>query len=406
MTETASALPPAFHRLAWSSLAAQTAEQIALAASPLVAVLVLGAAERETGFLQTALTLPYLLFALPFGYMVDRMRCRTVMALAEALRAMALLAILLLLSTPFMSMFWLASLGFLAACGTVAYSVAAPALVPSLVPQAQLTKANARMELARTMAFIGGPALGGLMVSYTGAGLAFAVAAALSAYAALALIRVAEEGRPAPPARDPLREVMEGAVFVVRHPLLRPILLTQVIFTIANFMTLAVLVPYAVRHLGLDAAGVGFLFTVFGVGLVTGALVASRVLRLLPFGIVIGIGPICGFLSSVLIALSIPFPSPLLAGLGMFLIGVGPILWTISTITLRQSVTPAELLGRVSALNVLAQGTRVFGALLGALIGGLYGAETCLVLAVAGFLAQMLAVWLSPVVRLTRQPVS
>ncbi len=371
------ALPPAFHRLAWSSLAAQSAEQIALAASPLVAVLVLGAAERETGFLQTALTLPYLLFALPFGFMVDRMKRRTVMALAEGVRAAALLAILLLLESQLISMAWLAGLGFLAACGTVAYSVAAPALVPSLVPPAQLSLANARMELARTIAFVGGPALGGLMVSYTGAGLAFALAAALSALAALALSRVAEEERPAPPVRHPMREVMEGAGFVLNHALLRAILMTQIIFTLANFMTLAVLVPYAVRHLGLDAAGVGFLFTVFGVGLVVGALLASRILRRLSFGVVIGIGPICGFCSAVLLALTIPFPSALLAYASMFLLGFGPILWAISTITLRQSVTPPELLGRVSALNVLAQGTRVFGALLGAVVGGLYGAETC-----------------------------
>jgi hypothetical protein len=60
-------LPPTFNRLAWSNLAAQSAEQIALAAAPIVAVLLLGVGEGQTGLLQTALTLPFILFAIPRG---------------------------------------------------------------------------------------------------------------------------------------------------------------------------------------------------------------------------------------------------------------------------------------------------------------------------------------------------
>ena len=57
-TDHAPQLPPTFNRLAWSNLAAQSAEQIALAAAPIVAVLLLGVGEGQTGVLQTALTLP------------------------------------------------------------------------------------------------------------------------------------------------------------------------------------------------------------------------------------------------------------------------------------------------------------------------------------------------------------
>jgi len=94
---TAPHLPPTFNRLAWSNLAAQSAEQIALAAAPIVAVLMLGVAEGETGLLQTALTLPFILFAIPAGLLTDRMSRRTLMAGAEALRAAALAAILALI---------------------------------------------------------------------------------------------------------------------------------------------------------------------------------------------------------------------------------------------------------------------------------------------------------------------
>ncbi len=92
-------LPPTFNRLAWSNLAAQSAEQIALAAAPIVAVLLLGVGEGQTGLLQTALTLPFILFAIPAGMLADRISRRWLMAGAEALRAAALLAILLLIWT-------------------------------------------------------------------------------------------------------------------------------------------------------------------------------------------------------------------------------------------------------------------------------------------------------------------
>src|SRR5207302_118303 len=137
-------LPGAFRRLAWSNLVAQSADQIALAAAPIVAVFTLGVAEGKAGLLQTALTLPFVLFAIPAGLMSDRFSRGALMAAAEALRAVALLATLALLWTGLLTLPSLALLGAIAVCGTVAYSVAAPALVPSLVSADNLSTANAR----------------------------------------------------------------------------------------------------------------------------------------------------------------------------------------------------------------------------------------------------------------------
>src|ERR1700753_2467843 len=94
ISNTPPTLPSPFTRLAWSNLAAQSAEQIALAAAPIVAVLLLGVGEGQTGLLQTALTLPFILFAIPAGLMADRLSRRTLMTSAEALRAIALAIIL------------------------------------------------------------------------------------------------------------------------------------------------------------------------------------------------------------------------------------------------------------------------------------------------------------------------
>ena len=155
------------------------------------------------------------------------------MAGAEALRAAALAATLLLIWLGLMTLPLLALLGFVAVCGTVAYSVAAPALVPSLVTPQQLPAANARIELARTVAFASGPALGGMLVGWVGAAPAFGCAAALSVDRGRAAVRHLRAGAAPAPRRHPLQDIKEGAAFVLHHPLLRPVFITQFIFNTA-----------------------------------------------------------------------------------------------------------------------------------------------------------------------------
>ena len=213
-----------------------------------------------------------------------------------------------------------------------------------------------------------------------------------------------EPTRATAPRRHPLQEISEGAAFVLQHALLRPVFVTQFIFNTASFLLLAIFVPYAVHHLGLSAAGVGTTMAMYGVGMVAGALLATRVMQRIAFGTVIRLGPVAGFVAAAMMALTSVVPSPLLAGASFFLLGVGPILWVISTTTLRQSVTPPSLLGRVSAINIMSYGARPVGSALGAIVGGLYGAETCLYLAVAIFAAQALVILMSPAVSLTHQP--
>ena len=398
------ALPAAFRRLAWSNLAAQSAEQVGLAATPIVAVLALGAGAGATGLLQTAQTLPFLLFAIPAGVLADRRSRRRVMTAAEALRVLSLVSILALAQLGVLTLPLLAVLGFIGACGTVAYSVTAPALVPSLVPSGALAAANGRLELARTVAFAGGPALAGAVVGAVGGAPAFAVAAALSACAVFLLAGLREPPRTPVRPRDAVTEVREGAGFVFGHELLRPVYITQVVFNTAFFILQAVYVPYAVHRLGLSASTVGMTLATYGVGMIVGALLAPRILRALPFGWVVSLGPITGFVAALVMTATIWTPSAILAGASFFLIGAGPIVWVISTATLRQTVTPPALLGRVSAINITGYGARPLGALIGAVVGGAYGAETCLVVATIGFLIQALVILSSPVRHLTTQP--
>lgn len=398
-------LPPAFVGLARANLAAQSAEQISLAAVPIVAVLVLGAGPGEIGLLGTAQTLPFLLLSIPLGLWADRHSRKHLMVWAEALRALALFGLLLAALGGFLSLPVLAVLGFLGAAGTVAFSVAAPALVPALVPRGQLAAANGRLELARSMAFAAGPALAGALVSGAGASAAFVLAAMLSVAALFTLRRVPEPARAAVTARHPWAELKEGAALVWQHALLRPILLTAVAWNIAWFVLQAAYVPYAIQTLGLSAQEVGFTLASFGAGMVLGALAAPRVMAVLPFGQVIVLGPLVSVLAAVVMVTTLFWPSGWLAGLAFFLFGAGPIVWTISSTTLRQTLTPSAMLGRVTAIFLAVNmGARPLGAALGGLVGAGFGARACLVVALLGFVLQAGVISLSAVRRLQHLP--
>ena len=251
------ALPRPFTTLASANLAAQSAEQISLAAVPIVAVLLLHAGPGQIGLLTSVQSLPFLLLAIPLGLLADRISRRQLMAAAEALRALALAALLAATLAGQLSITLLAVLGFVGAAGSVGFSVAAPALVPALVPRDALGAANGRLELARSAAFAGGPALAGALVAAAGASAAFVLATALSAIAVALLWRLPDPPRALAAKRHPWLELKDGARLVWQHPLLRPVLLTSVAWNLAWFVLQAVYVPYALGALGLGASGVG-----------------------------------------------------------------------------------------------------------------------------------------------------
>ena len=333
-------MPKPFRRLAWSNLSAQFSEQVALAAAPLAAVLLLGATAADTGFLQAAQTLPFLLFSLPSGVLADRMSRRGLMVGSEMLRAASLLAILLLLLSGHLALTLLGLLGAVGAIGTVVYSVAAPALIPTLVPRPQLGDANRWLELARSSAFVAGPTLGGAIVGWTGASSAYVVAVSLSVTAVMLLSGLPKETRPQSVKRNAFAELREGAAFVAGHALLRPVLITAVFFNLSWFVIQGVFVAYAVRHLGLTAPQVGATFGIYGAGMLVGALATPWVAKRVKFGVMIAVGPATALAGALAMVATSVYPSGVLAGVGFFLFGVGPIIWVITTTTLRQAVTP------------------------------------------------------------------
>jgi predicted MFS family arabinose efflux permease len=388
----------ALRTLSWSNLAAQSAEQISLAAVPIIAVLLLQAGPGEIGLLNTAQTLPFLLLSIPLGVLADRWSRSRLMLMAEGVRALSLLALLLVVSSGSLSLTALAVLGFIGAAGTVGFNVAAPALVPSLVPNDALARANARLELARSAAFAAGPALAGMLVAWAGASTAFVGATVLSTLATLLLLRVPAPPRATGPARHVLDELRHGAGLVWRDPLLRPVMWTAVVWNLAWLVLQTAYVPYAMRRLGLTADTVGLTLGCYGAGMLVGATLATRVTRALPFGAAVLLGPLMSVLAAAAMVATLRWPSAWLAALSFVLFGAGPLVWTITTTTLRQTLVPTRVLGQVSAIFLTVNaGARPLGAALGGVVGSLWGETACITLAAAGFVLQALLISGSPV---------
>jgi len=403
MTETSNKLPTSFRKLAWSNLFAQFSEQLALAAAPIVAVLYLKTSAVGTGLLQTAQTLPFLLLSLPAGFLADRYAHRKLMLRAEVARTLALVFIMFLLVSSSLTLLQLALLGFVGVTGTVCYSVAVPALVPTLVNRNNLHAANRWLELARSIAYAGGPAIGGAIVGWAGAPLTYTMATTCSLLAIILLSRAGNA--PVRSLRNERKGLKETVVFCFSQIYLRPMIFTGMLFSISWFILQAVFVSWAISHLGIQPQVLGLVMGAYGVGMVTGATISTFLGRHLTLGWQISLGPLTAFVGSIIMLTTLLYHSPLLPGAAFFLFGAGPVIWSITTTSLRQSVTPNGIMGGVSGIVLVAtSGCRPIGALIGTVTASLFNVQTCLALSTFGFLAQLLVIRLSPVASLRSLP--
>jgi MFS family permease len=406
---TQAANDPAFNRLWFANLAAHGAEQLSLAALPLMAALALGATPQEMGALGAAQTLPYLLLSLLAGLWADRWPRHWLMAGAEAGRSLLLLSLPLLAFGGWLGLVSLSLLGFLLAAASVVFNVAAQAYLPALVSREGLAAANAKLEFARAAAVFLGPGLAGLVASWTSPAVALAVSGFASAWAAW-LLRAPSMRRAIPPQpRQALGPALrEGFVLVWQQPLLRAIASCAMAWNFSWFLLMAVFVLFASQQLGLGPAGIGLALGVQGIGMLCASLALPLIHGRLPLGAMITLGPALSTGAALLVGLASVAAGEaafVLLATGFFVFGFGPMLWTIGQTSLRQALVPARLIGRVGAIQQVATlGMRPLGALIGGWVGGAYGLDAAIWLAVAGFGVQLLVILLSPVPRLNVLP--
>ncbi len=382
---------------------AQFADKLALDTISLAAT-ESGASPRLVGLLVAAQSAAWLLISLPAGVFADRIAPRALIRLGGALMlaGSGLGAVLLGLGQIG---FGLALSTFLAAAGPVVIALSIFVLLPRMVGVAELPRANGRMELGRAMLSLASPLIAGWVVA-RGAGPAGLILCAGVGIAILIAAARLPGDAPVPQPRLPLhRAIAEGGAFVARHPYLRPIALCAIAWNLAFFAFLAVVTPYAARVLLLAPEAIGLASSVYGVGLIAGALSAPALIARLPTGVLLVFGPASSLIGVGLLGLApASLGVPALA-LAFFLLGFGPILWFIIQTSLRQAVTPPALLGRVSAtLTTAMYGMRPIGALAGGLMGEWLGLQAAIWLPVGLFALSTLAIMASAMPQLKAMP--
>jgi predicted MFS family arabinose efflux permease len=392
-----------FSRLLAAGGATHFADQLATAALPLTAVIVLGAGPGTVGTLVALQGLAWLLASLPAGVLVDRVPKGLLIALSQALAALAFAAATVAATAG--SGTALAATCFIGASGAVILVLTALALVPALVPATALAAANARLELVRAVATLAAPVAVGLMADAVTPALWFALAAIASAAAALVAFRLRAPPSPVR-ARAPLADaIREGARFALRHELLRGIALCAVFWNFAFFALLAVAVPFCLTRVGLDAKGTGLAQGGYGLGLILGAAAAAAIVRRFEPRVILVAGPALSMAAPVLLFLAARGGGLPAAAAAFFFVGFGPMLWLICQTSIRQLVTPPDLIGRVAAtIQVAIYGVRPLGAFAGGWVGALFGLDAALVLVLAAFGLSLAVPLVSALGRLRAMP--
>lgn len=360
------------------------ADQIALVGVPLAAALAFDASAEVIGILVACQSMAHLLGSLPAGLMVDR----------GAPRRVALVAVLISLlgfAVAATGVQGGSLIGFgagvtAAGFGIVLFVLTSLSLLPRAVPAAALAQANAHLEIPRAAASFAVPLGLGAAVSADTVAWIFpaALAGGCLALAAVASLPHYSAGRPS--AQSPLRRVLDGGAFVLANEFLLAIAACALFWNFAFSALLVTMVPLITDVYRMDPGVFGLAMAAFGLAALTGSSLAARVAGRVPPNLFLLFGP-CSSVPAVLLLLTVsPGGSPLPIYAAFFGLGFGPSMWLIAQNSVRQIVSPPDMLGRVNAvIQTAIYGARPLGALSGGFLVALTSPGTAVVFISATF---------------------
>jgi MFS family permease len=400
---------PDFVKLWSAETVSQFGTQFTQLALPLVAIDVLHVSAFEVAALVTVEFLPFLLVSLPAGVWVDRLRRRPILVVGDLSRAVLLGSVPVAYWFGALTMTQLYVVGFLVGIATVFFDVAYQSYLPSLVERDQLIDGNAKLEISRAAAQLGGPGLAGIVINALKAPAALAFDAVSFVGSALFIFSIRKSERSetqAAPARHMREELREGLRYVLTHPFLKNIAACTALFNFFGNVGFAVLLVFARRELHLSPLAIGLAFTLSNVGPLVAAFNANRISS--RFGVgrtIIGASMLGGPMFLV-----IPFAPEGSAALA-FLIpafvigGLSNVIYNVTQVSLRQAITPQRLQGRMnSVMRFIVWGTIPLGSILGGVLASTIGIKETLIFSGLGTCLPFLPVLFSPVRGIKEMP--
>ena len=377
----------------------QFGSQVSLLALPLVAILVLDESAFKVAALTSIEFLPFLLFTLPAGVWVDRLRRRPILVLGNLGRAVALFSVPVVYWVGDLTIWQLYVVGFAVGTCTVFFDVAYQSYIPALVGREDVVEANSKLEISRAAAMIAGPGMAGGLVALLTAPVAVLLDAVSYAVSALLLvgIRKQEEAPPRAERRSLRSELGEGLRYVFRHPYQRTMVAMTALSNFFGQVVFSILLVYAVRELDLSAGTIGVALAIGNLGTLAAALTAKRIGDRLGVGRTILLAS-CLFGPGTLLIAFAPqeYALPLIV-LAMIVIGFGGILYNVTAISLIQAITPYRILGRANASRrFVVWGVVPLGGFTGGALASTIGLRETMVVGALGGLLTIVPILVSP----------
>ncbi len=403
---------PDFLKLWSAETVSQFGTQVSQLAIPLAAVIVLDASAFEVALLGTVEFLPFMLFTLPAGVWVDRLRRRPILIAGDLGRGALLASIPIAYVLDVLTLGQLYVVGFLVGVCTVFFDVSYQSYLPSLVERDQIIEGNSKLEISRSSAQIAGPGFAGLLVQAITAPYAILVDSISFLGSGLFILGIRKE-EPRPVAHEEhgekaglWTELKEGLHFVLSNPNLRAQAGCTATSNFFSNVAFAIIIVFLVRELGLSPGVIGLTLSLGSIGSLVAALTATRISGRFGIGMTT-IASAAFFGPTTLLIAFAPVGNaaiPFLV-LAQLLFGFTVVVYNIVQVSYRQAICPPRLQGRMNAvMRFIVWGTIPLGALTGGVLGSTIGLrETMVVGAIGGGLAVLWIVF-SPQRHLREMP--
>lgn len=372
---------PDFRRFWFSTILTGFGAQIVLLALPICAALLLHATPAQMGTLAAVGSLPFLLFGLPTGVLLDRSRRLPIMLCSDAMVAASLASVPFAWWQGWLTVHWMYAVEFVIGTGYVVGGGAEQVFLTFLVGRNGLIDAQTKMGATESASRLLGPGIAGLLVQALGAPFALVCNVAGFTLSIWNLRRIrAREPQPDPPQTHPLRDMLDGLAFVWRHPTLRLLAWTAGCWHLLFFGYTALYVLFATRVLGMSPGVMGTAQMLGGVGILASSMLLKPLTRRFGSGATIAVGLVASSIGFVLMPL-IPrdlfgsaAASACAYGLVVFWLDCGAQLFFLPYLALRQRVTPDAFLGRMtSTMRFLTVAMAPLGAAGAGLLGERFG---------------------------------
>jgi MFS family permease len=390
-----------FRLLLAGQTTSQLGAQVSGVAIPLLAVLTLDASPFELGLLSASSTLAFALIGLPAGAWVDRWRRRPVLVASDLIRCLLLATIPVAAWAGVLTVAQLIAVSLLTGFARVFFDVGYQSYLPTVVGKDQVLAGNSSLEAIRASGQVVGPGLGGWLVALIGAANVVLVQAVTFAVSAVCLLGIRTPEAAPRRTKDSMRvQIREGLSFVWRTRTLAALVLTSALGNFAFALASAVTMIFLIRDLGLTPTLVGLVLAGGSLTVVLGAATTPRLARRFGSARIIWLAPlVVGPFGALAPLTSADWPVWLIALLILVGTGAGEfgqIVYSITSVSLRQRLCPDHLLGRVNATTRFAiMALFPLGALLGGVLGEYAGPRATLTIALGLLAASPLPAYLA-----------